>query len=57
MNEYENPYFIMIRASEAALRAMEKNNFGQAQEILICAQQQAEDAVLSYSESNEEGNS
>jgi len=53
MQEYEKPYFILVRASEEALRAIEKSNFGLARDILITAQQQAEDAILSYADSIE----
>lgn len=53
MKEYEKSYFIMVRASEDALRAIERDNFGVARDILIAAQQQAEEAILSYSDSEE----
>ena len=48
MEEYRKPYFIMLSASKKALRAMEKRNYGTAREILICAQQEAEEVILSY---------
>ena len=51
MEEYEKPCFIMVRASEKALRAMENGEYIAAQNTLIAAQQQAEEAILSYSDS------
>lgn len=48
MNLYKDLYFSMVRASEKALRELEQQNFGNAQRILIAAQQEAEEAYLNH---------
>ena len=50
MEEYKTPYFIMLSASEKALRAMEAANYGIARECLIRAQQEAEECILAGEE-------
>ena len=50
MEEYKTPYFIMLSASEKALRAMNTQNYGPAREILISAQQEAEEFILQQDE-------
>lgn len=47
MRTYRELYFHMFRASEKALRALERQDFGAARSILLAAQRCAEDAVLS----------
>lgn len=49
MDTYRELYFHLFRATEAALQALEQQNFGTAQEILIQAQQLSEESVLSDS--------
>ena len=39
--------FHMFRASEAAIQALEQQNFGQARALLITAQQEAEECYIS----------
>ena len=39
-------YTILFSAVEKAISALEKQNFGLAREILICAEQDAEEAFL-----------
>ena len=43
---YRNLYYQMVRASERALRELEQQNFGNARNILISAQQEAEEQYL-----------
>ena len=50
VEEYKTPYFIMLSASEKALRAMEAANYGIARECLIRAQQEAEECILAEEE-------
>lgn len=46
MDLYRNLYYQMVRASERALRELEQQNFGNARNILIAAQQEAEEQYL-----------
>ena len=46
MTDYRALYHLMVRSSEAAIAAMEANNYGQAMEILINAEQQAEEMYI-----------
>lgn len=46
MDLYKNLYFDMVRASEKALRELDQQDFGNARNILIAAQQKAEDQFL-----------
>lgn len=48
MNEYQKPYIILFNAIISALGEIDKMNFGVAREILIKAQQQAEEAYISF---------
>ena len=52
MEEYKAPYFILLAASEKALRAMDAQNYGTARDILISAQQEAEEYILNEHEKN-----
>ena len=52
MDEYKKPYLLLFHGCEAAIRALEKQNYGQARELLIQAEQAAEEAFLSHSEEN-----
>ncbi len=44
---YEKLYHLLFNAITDALEQMEKQNFGTAKEILIAAQQQAEEIYMS----------
>ena len=52
MDEYKKPYLILFNGCEAAIQAMEKQNYGQARELLIQAEQAAEEAFMAQSEEN-----
>ena len=43
---YKEAYLLMVRSSEKALRAMERQNFGAAWDALIEAQRKAEELLL-----------
>ena len=47
MPDYEKLYSALFNAITDALEQMEKQNFGTAKEILIAAQQQAEEIYMS----------
>jgi len=47
MPDYQKPYTLLFNAVTDALEALARQNFGQAREILIRAQQEAEEAYLS----------
>ena len=53
ISDYQKMYTLMFNAATDALRAMEKLNLGDARELLICAQQQAEEIYLSGGEGEE----
>ena len=46
MEEYKKPYLILWTSCTAAVSALEQQNFGLAREILLRAQQEAEEAYL-----------
>ncbi len=46
MEAYQKPYYILFNAATDALRAMESQNYGLARDILIRAQQDAEEYFL-----------
>lgn len=46
MEEYKKPYLILWTSCTAAISALERQNFGLAREILLRAQQDAEEAYL-----------
>ncbi len=47
---YQKMYYTLFNAVTDALRAMEENNYGIAQQILKTAQQQAEEIFLDTEE-------
>ena len=55
MDFYKDLYFQMVRASEQALRALERQDFGTARSILISAQQAAEERYLEQEEAEASG--
>jgi len=50
MTDYKRLYHIMVNASEKAIEALEKGNGELARKILICAEQEAEEAYLADGE-------
>lgn len=46
MEEYKQPYFCLWAGITEALAALEKENYGMAEEILVKAQQAAEEAWI-----------
>lgn len=44
--DYESLYYRLFAAMADAVEALEKQNYGQAKEILILAQQKAENEIL-----------
>ena len=46
MDIYKKLYHIMVDASERAIEAMEQSNYGEAKEILIQAEQTAEELYI-----------
>ena len=52
MEIYKKLYHLMVDASERAIEAMEQSNYGEAKEILIQAEQAAEEL---YVENDAEG--
>ena len=50
MPDYETLYHLMVNASEDALKAMEKGAYAHAREILIAAEQEAEERYLKETE-------
>ena len=47
MTDYKELYILMVDASEKAIEAIEKQNFGAAKEILIAAEQECEEIYVS----------
>lgn len=50
MVDYKTLYHLMVNASERTLEAMEKQNYGEAKDILIKAEQEAEERYIRESE-------
>ena len=50
VEEYKKPYWILFRACEDALKALEAQNYGQARELLIRGEQDAEESFLSFAD-------
>ena len=50
MTEYQKPYHILWSGISDALAAIRAQNFGLAQELLLQAQQKAEDAFIAWDE-------
>ena len=48
MSEYKKPYLILFNAITRAIEQIEKQNFGEAKEILIKSQQEAEEEYINY---------
>ena len=46
MDEYKQPYLCLWRGVTDAVKAIEEQNFGEAKQILLKAQQDAEEAYL-----------
>lgn len=46
MPDYQKLYTLLFNAVTDALEAMEQQNFGTAKDLLICAQQQAEEQYI-----------
>lgn len=53
MDDYKKPYFILWGGINEAIEAIREQNFGVAAEVLIRAQQEAEDAYIEEIEGNE----
>lgn len=53
MTEYQEPYHILWNGISDALVAIREQNFGLAQELLLQAQQQAEDAFIAWGDRDE----
>ena len=51
MTDYGTIYFHLAAATANAIDALDKQNFGEAKEILISAMQEAEEAVISSDDS------
>ena len=47
MPNYKQLYALMVDASERAVEAIEKQNYGAAKEILIAAEQKCEELYIS----------
>ena len=47
MTDYKELYILMVDASERAIEAIEKTNYGAAKEILIAAEQKCEEIYIS----------
>ena len=47
MMDYRQLYILMLDASEKAIEAIEKQNYGAAKDILIAAEQECEERYIS----------
>ena len=54
MNEYKVMYLTLFNAVTDALAELENANYGKTKDILITAQQQAEDIYIRKNESSEQ---
>ena len=54
MDEYKKPYLILFGKLADAIEAIEKCNFGQAKEILIKAQNDAEEEYINFGLNDEQ---
>ena len=50
MQTFEQMYFTLFTAISKAIENIEEANYGTAKELLICAQQQAEEIYISAEE-------
>ncbi len=49
-NEYKKPYLILFGYLEDILKALENQNYGIAEELIVKAQLEAEEAFVSFGE-------
>lgn len=54
MVDYEHLYYGMVQASEKAITAIEAQNYGTARELLIAAEQDAEEEYLRQTDTPED---
>lgn len=54
MEQYQKPYYTLFNAVTDAVAAMEAQNFGQARQMLVQAQQDCEEWFLSHPEGGDE---
>ena len=50
MDEYKKPYLTLFSITLQALEALRKKNYGEAELLLVRAQQEAEDVFISEGE-------
>ncbi len=50
MSQYKQVYLHLFNAVTDAIAALQEQNYGQAQQLLIRAQQEAEESILSEEE-------
>jgi hypothetical protein len=50
MDEWKEPYRILWRATSAAIEAIEQQNYGEAKQLLIAGQQDAEEMFMGEGE-------
>ena len=48
MQQFKQPYLLLFQSVTEALALLEQQNYGAAKQLLIAAQQQAEEAYISY---------
>ena len=48
MEQFKQPYLLLFRGVTEALTQLEQQNYGAAKQLLIAAQQLAEEAYISY---------
>lgn len=56
MIDYEKLYHIMVDASEKAIEAIDNQNYGLAKQLLIHAEQKAEDRYIEADDSDDHDN-
>ena len=52
MPDYEKPYFALFNQITDAISALDTQNFGQARELLVRAQQLGEELVIAQQETD-----
>ena len=52
MPDYEKPYFVLFNQITDAISALDTQNFGQARELLVRAQQLGEELVIAQQETD-----
>ena len=55
MESTQKPYFLLFNAITDAVEAMDKLNFGQSRELLVRAQQAAEELFLEEADKKKDG--